>query len=434
MVVTIFMIFDGLTPHDAIPLSKSVVFLGTIFSTILNVISSKLKDKDGKEQGSLVDGDIVLVVVPGALVGTLLGVSLNHVTPAEVLLVVLFITLILTCYLCGSKFLEQRKEESEAQMEVDNPEESGHLIESNDESRSSGSQTRPRPPEVQLGMIVLLFGLEVVTIAGSTLTRLSLDCLEVKKKGRFEECESNLLRALYGDKHDHADNGWFTDHSTPKAIIAAIMPGVIAVVCAAFLLYAVFQANTLSAVHSRGKLLGFASIGLLAGVLAGLVGVGGGLIFAPAFLSMGIDPSVTVATSTFCILFTSSSTTCQYLFLGRIILQLVPAYAITNIVASLLGTTLVLSATAYQIPKSNITALVLFAVTISAIFSVLKILTLKPDGTLSSTVAAVANEDDETTEKLHEVTVDSLIQSHLNAATMVPRAVQAVRAAARRAT
>merc|ERR1719321_1406507 len=59
MVVTIFMIFDGLTPHDAIPLSKAVVFLGTIFSTLLNVISSKFKDANGKEQGSLVDGDVV---------------------------------------------------------------------------------------------------------------------------------------------------------------------------------------------------------------------------------------------------------------------------------------------------------------------------------------------------------------------------------------
>ena len=47
------------------------------------------------------------------------------------------------------------------------------------------------------------------------------------------------------------------------------------------------------------------------GVLAGLVGIGGGLIFSPFMVWAGVNPHVAVATSTFCVIFTSTSTTLQ---------------------------------------------------------------------------------------------------------------------------
>ena len=42
-------------------------------------------------------------------------------------------------------------------------------------------------------------------------------------------------------------------------------------------------------------------MGLLAGALAGLLGIGGGLIFAPLLLWMGLTPHQALATSTFAI-------------------------------------------------------------------------------------------------------------------------------------
>ena len=42
-------------------------------------------------------------------------------------------------------------------------------------------------------------------------------------------------------------------------------------------------------------------LGLLAGALAGLLGIGGGLIFAPLLLWMGLSPHQALATSTFAI-------------------------------------------------------------------------------------------------------------------------------------
>merc|ERR1719183_3349776 len=81
-------------------------------------------------------------------------------------------------------------------------------------------------------------------------------------------------------------------------------------------------------------------MGVSTGCLAGLVGIGGGLIFSPFFLIMGIEPSVAVATSSTCVIFTSSSTTMQYMLTDRIIMVLTVVYGIANLLASYCGTAL----------------------------------------------------------------------------------------------
>ena len=50
-------------------------------------------------------------------------------------------------------------------------------------------------------------------------------------------------------------------------------------------------------------------VSVATGILAGLVGIGGGLIISPFLIVMNLEPSVAVATSSTCVIFTSSSTT-----------------------------------------------------------------------------------------------------------------------------
>lgn len=112
-----------------------------------------------------------------------------------------------------------------------------------------------------------------------------------------------------------------------------------------------------------------------AGCLAGLVGIGGGLIFAPFFLWQNLNPSVAVATSSTCVLFTSSSTTLQYLFTDRIIVPQALAYGFVNLIASVLGTKIV--HWLKDLPRSResvITGIVAVGVGISAVISVYKML------------------------------------------------------------
>ncbi|HJL68190.1 MAG TPA: TSUP family transporter, partial [Prochlorococcaceae cyanobacterium Gl_MAG_24] len=55
-------------------------------------------------------------------------------------------------------------------------------------------------------------------------------------------------------------------------------------------------------------------LGLLAGGLAGLLGIGGGLIFSPLLLWIGFIPHEALATSTFAIVPTALSGTLTHLF------------------------------------------------------------------------------------------------------------------------
>ena len=67
-------------------------------------------------------------------------------------------------------------------------------------------------------------------------------------------------------------------------------------------------------------------LGLLAGALAGLLGIGGGLIFAPLLLWMGLSPHQALATSTFAIVPTALGG--SFIHLRSRSLQLKPALAI----------------------------------------------------------------------------------------------------------
>ncbi|XP_038722658.1 sulfite exporter TauE/SafE family protein 3-like [Tripterygium wilfordii] len=57
--------------------------------------------------------------------------------------------------------------------------------------------------------------------------------------------------------------------------------------------------------------------GIIAGMVGGLLGLGGGFILGPLFLELGIPPQVASATSTFAMVFSSSMSVVQYYLLKR---------------------------------------------------------------------------------------------------------------------
>ncbi|CAM0913352.1 unnamed protein product [Alopecurus aequalis] len=65
------------------------------------------------------------------------------------------------------------------------------------------------------------------------------------------------------------------------------------------------------------QLLVYCFFGITAGVLAGLLGVGGGTVMGPLFLELGIHPQVSSATATFAMMFSSSIAVVEYYLLNR---------------------------------------------------------------------------------------------------------------------
>uniref|UniRef100_A0A1D1XW44 UPF0721 transmembrane protein ytnM n=1 Tax=Anthurium amnicola TaxID=1678845 RepID=A0A1D1XW44_9ARAE len=77
--------------------------------------------------------------------------------------------------------------------------------------------------------------------------------------------------------------------------------------------------------------------GVLAGVVGGLLGLGGGFILGPLFLELGIPPQVSSATATFAMTFSSSMSVVEYYLLRRFPVPYALYFAAVATVAALIG-------------------------------------------------------------------------------------------------
>jgi uncharacterized membrane protein YfcA len=80
---------------------------------------------------------------------------------------------------------------------------------------------------------------------------------------------------------------------------------------------------------------------LSAGILSGLLGIGGGLILGPLLLELGVHPVVSTATSNFLVVFISSSTTLQYIMLGMMNFNYGTVCTVLSTIGSYVGTLLI---------------------------------------------------------------------------------------------
>ncbi|XP_061362570.1 sulfite exporter TauE/SafE family protein 3-like [Gastrolobium bilobum] len=89
------------------------------------------------------------------------------------------------------------------------------------------------------------------------------------------------------------------------------------------------------------QLILYCSCGLVAGIIGGLLGLGGGFILGPLFLGLGIPPQVSSATSTFAMAFSASMAVVEYYLLKRFPIPYALYFAAVATVAALVGQHLV---------------------------------------------------------------------------------------------
>jgi uncharacterized membrane protein YfcA len=387
--VTVLMVFGSLSVHDAIPLSKVVVFAASTPSLFLNL--AKSISLHGPDQSkALIDWNICRVVVPWALIGTLLGVFLNGQIPGK------FLVGLLSMVLIGilAKLVLTGYEQ--------------HCKEALDEEQASCS--------IACGGTGSLAGLQEVQ---SSAVESSFEAMnpKVEKCGKFANdvsyreivvALSMLLTIIYcGTLHYHVDmcskqasachhpiaqlvafgqmprlrhSGSLNTIGT-MALLAAISYCFVIGSCCAYQILQTEQVyGSLHRLERLGDTFPAAVVGFyiimstLTGCLAGLVGIGGGLVFSPFFIEMRVDPHIAVATSATCVIFTSSSTTFQYLLSDRIIVALIFSFCIPHLLAAYTGTKLVhYIQDHYGAKKSWITWIVALGVGISCFLAVSKL-------------------------------------------------------------
>ncbi|KAE9587037.1 putative transmembrane protein TauE [Lupinus albus] len=77
--------------------------------------------------------------------------------------------------------------------------------------------------------------------------------------------------------------------------------------------------------------------GLIAGIVGGLLGLGGGFIMGPLFLELGVPPQVSSATATFAMTFSSSMSVIEYYLLKRFPVPYALYLTVVATIAALVG-------------------------------------------------------------------------------------------------
>ncbi|CAN4078295.1 unnamed protein product [Withania somnifera] len=97
------------------------------------------------------------------------------------------------------------------------------------------------------------------------------------------------------------------------------------------------QEETSETKHGTSGKLIFPIMALLAGVLGGVFGIGGGMLISPLLIQVGITPEVTAATCSFMVFFSYIISAVQYLFLGMEHVNDALIFAVVCCAASIIG-------------------------------------------------------------------------------------------------
>jgi uncharacterized membrane protein YfcA len=298
LVPTYILLLDLPVKH-AISFASTTVFGGAIANNLLN---ARKKHPDHSKR-SVIDWELILQLEPMSILGALIGALLKDLIPDLFLSIMMVLLLAVTAYETLIKAYKRHQRENEENFEtVGGVGETTPLVEGplrtivideidtelHDENDSS------RATVISAAKLTSLFALI------TTLNLLSGD------SGESGACGAKCF--------------WTT----------------LVVMMLVLLIFALHQRRILLSkiemdivvfsdiVWTEKNTISYPCYAVVAGLVAGLFGIGGGIIKGPLMLALGVHPSVAAATSACMILFTSSTATVTYMAHGL----LVPDYAV----------------------------------------------------------------------------------------------------------
>ena len=338
--IPVLLLIMNFYPHEAIPISKIVIFAGAITSFIQN---TKVK-RPGRNSKAL-NYNLVIVNAPNLLLGTILGVTLNKILPNSLILFLLCILLFFYSFKTFKTFLKIYREENSGEL---------HSMSSQFNTISQRSvnndinqqEERPVESEIYKDRFLLRWDkLKYIIIPFLIMAGLSI----LRESEIVSKC---------------------------SAIYWILMFSFLAIV----LIYDYFIYNHIQTEYSYRKIIGFpyddrdinwtnqtiiklCFIGFLAGFIAGVIGIGGGVVLGPILLDLGVHPIVGTVTTNMLVLITSSSTTFQFILFKMLNIE----YGIICIIFSALGSycgTYLVNTYVKKTGKQSFIVLVLFCVVI----------------------------------------------------------------------
>jgi uncharacterized membrane protein YfcA len=252
---------------------------------VTSLFSGKIGAFEGLER-PLIDYDIILVMTPMMLAGTLIGIILNIVQPSWLLAAEMILILGYTCFKSWKKAVQSWKNEKQNNplefklIELDNSIEFG----SNNSKFEEGNlndlkdlmkdEMNPRKKIMQMFVLWLLIVIFNLLRGGRKSSSIipnlrfcSNDYSYVTSLEFFVLAIFTFVfgKGVYAKSQRKINFGW--------------------------------TAGKGEVIWTKKRLIAYPALSLLAGIFGGMLGIGGGLILGPVFLEIGLNNSSTSATS-----------------------------------------------------------------------------------------------------------------------------------------
>jgi len=432
LLVPIYILVLQFPAKSAIPLSNVTVFGGAVANTILNV-----RKRHPLADRPLIDWNIIMIMEPLTILGSLFGANLNKLLPEKAIVVLLVILLSLTAYKTLKKAVKLHETETYSMLEG---QDANDKVNNDLELAEMGTlpipaipkQTRltrgvsdsghykykslrqvyvfrrshslplspPESPEIDVSHIVTpsrQTNMDDESCSDLDLKALPIDATQNSARNPA------LARILEEERHTPTNYVWCIVSLFLFVLLVNILKGggafssPVGIECGSFSFWiaeaAIVIVIWVVSCKARASLLhrtrlkrdvgyqyldcdiewneSFTFICPLlswaAGFVAGLFGIGGGIIKGPLMLALGVHPAVASATSACMILFTSFTATTSFAVFGLLVKDYGIFCLITGFVATLLGQTVMSMIMARQRRSSYIAFCIGGVVLLSAI-------------------------------------------------------------------
>ena len=329
ILVPIFILIFEFPIKHSIPLASVTVLGGAIANNALNA-RKRHPDHPGRPA---IDWDLIIQLEPMTIAGALIGTDLNDVLPDVVLVVMLFLLLSITAYKTLQKAHILHEKETEELAKASQHETDNLLT----NEKNYGSTLGQHDLENNNTTVDHEEGLAESTkhtfqsAAQLTALFIVVTILNLMKGGPEQGGGGPISLESCGTRCF-----WMTEVSIMLLII----------LFASWVRWSLLKRiqsggpSTSDIDWNENNTILYPSYAIVAGLVAGMFGVGGGIIKGPLMLALGVHPAVASATSACMILFTSSTATISYMIFHLLIYDYAGGCLAVGFLATLVGQTM----------------------------------------------------------------------------------------------
>ncbi|KAH1250886.1 Sulfite exporter TauE/SafE family protein 3 [Glycine max] len=301
--VPMLTLIIGFDARSATAISKCMITGGAGATVFYN-----LKQRHPTLDMPVIDYDLALLFQPMLMLGISVGVAFNVIFPdwmLTALLIIVFIGLSVNAFFKGVKTWKKEtiiKKEARQNVRLNYTERTGNAAHPQTEETVNESHTNTNQSRKKVSVIENIYWKELGILVSVWILILALQIGKVPITVGTTFYEAVLL---YKGQRVIASKG---DQQTRWRVQQLIL---------------------------------YCSCGIIAGIIGGLLGLGGGFILGPLFIGLGIHPQVSSATSTFAMTFSASMSVVEYYLLKRFPIPYALYFVAVATAAALVGQHLV---------------------------------------------------------------------------------------------